>query len=147
MVGGVLLGLLARVVSFPWLAIPASLLLVGGGVAVAWSFREEPGRLQMAVGALGSQLRRSKRSSAPAKSDDGTTAEVTLYAQLVRAQLSTCEALLQRAPRPSRTELDSARESLMVLVANPYYGRALGRHMIDEDHLQRVAQLLSQAMG
>lgn len=129
------------------LGIVAAVGLLVGGAVVALSYREEAGRakggsrLSLVVSSLGrGSTTAARQRSAPA--DDGEAAALVRYAAELNEELGICELLVSR-PSPDAASVGAGRERLMVLVASPRYGEALGRGLVDEDRVRAVSARLA----
>ncbi|HLI43587.1 MAG TPA: hypothetical protein VKU92_03870 [Acidimicrobiales bacterium] len=134
-------------------AAAATLLLLGGGLAVAMSFREEAGglpsrsRLAMLAPAGGRRPRGGARASiggAAQRKAGEAEGRLVAYAHLFNAELESCARLLGGSP--SSQEIEAARERLVGLVASPLYGDATRRKLVDEARVREVSGQLARAL-
>lgn len=138
-------------------AVLATLCLLGGGIAVALSYREEagvlPGRSRLFMlatsrGGAGHARRGDapKKGGMPLAGSDPTSEQAQLHAYAIRFNeaLSACEELLTSTPTAS--DVEDARERLMILVASPRYGDATRRGLVDEARVREVSGRLAAAL-
>jgi hypothetical protein len=148
--GGVVAGVLGEITSSVtaagiFFAAVAMLCFVGGGVAIALSYREEtsagPGgsRLSLLSSAAGTRLRRRRGGAAPS----AEPGPLVVYAARLNDELDRCEQLLNGSP--SAPDAIAARDRLVTLVANPSYGPATSRGLIDEARVHEVSLRLAAA--
>lgn len=139
--GAVLLGLVlaavAKAVSAVLLAVVATVLLVGGGLAFWLLAREEAGRGGGRLSPLWAG--RPRRGGAV-----GGLAPLTAYAAELNGVLSHCRALsARRDVSPGSAEAArAARETLARLVASPRYGPAVAAGLVDESAVEEASALL-----
>lgn len=140
---GLFLAIIGKVTSSWELALVATVAIVAGGIAVGISYREETGRtsagsrLSLIMASASTRLAPSHGSPESGESD-----LVTSYASQVNTELASCSDLLGGHVDPS--ELDSARDRLVVLIANPRYGPAIERGLIDEERVREVSSRLAR---
>jgi hypothetical protein len=156
---GLVVAVIGEMVSHWWVltaivVVVATAGLIGGGLVVALSYREEAGRTSVSrVSLLAS--RASLRAQGSAGSDTAGPAidpgAVVAYAARFNDELAACEALLAGAssaeePAPATFDLEAARERLVTFVANPLYGEALRRGVVDEAKVRDVSRRLGAAL-
>lgn len=135
---GLVCAVIGEAISSWPLGILATLLLIGGLIAVAVSFRRELGYEPST-----SRLSLLAARAAPSRASGAASpADITLgaYAEEMRQALVTGSSLLEagRAERdPGALEL--ARDRVVTLVASPLYGRAISAGLIDEAEVRRVS--------
>jgi hypothetical protein len=168
MVAGAAVGILGRLVDVHWieftLAAAAVVLLLGGAMLVANTYREESGRSsggsraslishQLMSSARASRMARSSSKADPVALAAATAAidesELRLYALEFERSLDHCADLLAAGSEASAhaEALATARDELMVLVANARYGTALERGLVDEVRVRELSTRLAKKLA
>ncbi len=177
---GLVVAVVGELVS-PWwavtavVAVVATACLIGGGVAVALTYREEAGRApaaRLSLVAAGAGLKPRGRSRGRREAGAVDTGAVTAYAARFNDELARCEELLvgradgeadrgaegggaeggggeSRADGRAVTttfDLEAARERLMTFVANPLYGEATRRSLVDEARVRDISVKLATVL-
>jgi hypothetical protein len=152
---GIVIGAFGKIFGVWELAVAATVLMVGGGVAVALSYRSEFGHTPSGSSAAfyvrgaANELHRTRFRGSLRPTNEGGGArpedlKLVRYAAQVHEVLLECNTLLARPPGDvETTELDAAREQLVLLVASRLYGPALERKMIDEETVRAVSLRLA----
>jgi hypothetical protein len=142
---GLLLAIASSVIDWWPGGVVATLLLIGGGIALAVSFRREAGLDSTShAGLLSLEASLTNlRSKGGRSTIEQQSGQLEAYALRFGGALTDVEVLL--AGTPSALALEEARERLMVLVASPMYGSALRAGLIDEEVVRAVVRRLGEA--
>ncbi|MHB1989086.1 MAG: hypothetical protein ACYCSF_14105 [Acidimicrobiales bacterium] len=138
---GIALVISAKAISNWELALVGTVALVGGGAGPGLSYRDEsktsPGGSPLSL--IWSSVNRRAPSSGRGRPSPDPTAN---YAQQLNDELVACRLMLAEPARPRA--LEQAREKLMVLVANPRYGAAIERGLVEEQAVLDVSERLAR---
>lgn len=146
---GAVAGVIGRLVSGHGIEIVALLVatvgLLGGGIVVALSYREEAG-LSSGTSRFGlaasSVRRRVAEPTTPSLDEELDEMALVHYADELSRVVAECMALCDRVA-PAE-EIHEARERLATLVASPRYGRAIARGLLDEPTVRAAAERLGR---
>jgi hypothetical protein len=172
MVAGIVVAVIGRLVGIVGVEVTAGalalLLLIGGAMVVANTYREESGRpvggsrssLIAHQATSGMRSRRAASGRTASKKSSGTAsgarapaaapgeAELQLYVASFDLAIGRCRDLLASDPTEvAATQLAEARESLMILVANPRYGQAITRGLLDEVVLREISAQFAERLS